>query len=111
MISLLLFKNWCENDTDLESLHAVRLSKHGRASGGIVSFVHPSLKGCVTRIDKAFSFAVIGKMRSDLFCLILDIILFCCYIPPEGSRRYISLDERNGLEIVRKVVIVKRKVS
>lgn len=48
-------------------LDAVRTSKYGRASGGIIVFIKNSVSAGITRVLQDFEFAVSFELSSDFF--------------------------------------------
>lgn len=110
----ILLETWClEKDQHLVTgvldthtcltLNAVKLSKYGRASGGIAVYIKNSLVNYVERICESFPYAIVLKMSTLLTCTGEDIILLCTYLPPEGSPRY--AEETNGVEILKEKII------
>ena len=113
-------ETWCEHDPENEMLNnclenftcysenATRISKHGRASGGICVFIRNKFDKFVSRIDKGFKFAVILELKNlskslganDQFN---NILLVCTYLPPHGSSAY--GDEKNGVFILKEKLI------
>ena len=76
--------------------HAVKLSKYGRASGGIVIYIKKALSQQFHVIDE-FSCGIVLELSESLFGV--SCLLVICYLPPMGSSFYKNR-ETNGMYLL-----------
>ena len=91
-VKRLFFNPFCELNPE------VKLSKYGRASGGVAVYVTNTLKTQVNRINNDFSFGVIFTVCKSKLKQTFDLVLMCIYCQPEGSPVY--KEQENGIEIL-----------
>ena len=70
------------------STPAVKLSHHGRCSGGVVVMVRKSLAGYVSKVECTIDHVVLLKINKSLFGTERDVVLVASYIPPTDSPYY-----------------------
>ena len=68
--------------------HGIKLSRHGRASGGILVFVKKYVSEYFRYIDD-FDCGVILQVHNNIFDV--PVLYVVCYIPPSGSSFYNQL--------------------
>ena len=79
---------------------AVKLTKQGRPSGGVLCLIKNEYANYVKRINVEGNF-IMFLIEKELFKLPKDILLTCAYLPPEGSTYYTSFDlEGNGVNLL-----------
>ena len=90
-VKRLFFSHFCELNP------AVKLSKYGRASGGVAVYVTNTLKTQVNRKNNDFKFGVIFTVCKSILKQTFDLVLMCIYCQPQGSPVY--KEQENGIEI------------
>ena len=84
---------------------AVKLSKQGRHSGGVLCFIKtellPYVKEVIVEYDNFLCF-IIDK---SLFSLAKDVLYLCAYIPPETSPYYSHTGFDNGLALLEEILV------
>jgi hypothetical protein len=71
---------------------AVKLSYHGRRSGGIVLLVKKYISKFVQEIKVSCGNVVVVKLDSELFGCDRDVLFITTYIPPPGSPFYDNVE-------------------
>ena len=79
---------------------AVKLSKQGRASGGIVCLIKNVYASFVRVLDVNYSNVIVVLVDKTLFGSPKDILYVCAYVPPEGSPFYAFFDLDNGVDML-----------
>ena len=84
---------------------AVKLSRHGRCSGGIICLVRKSLLPYIkhNKCDSNNCLAFI--LNKDYFGFEKNVLLLCSYVPPEKSPFYTFYDYENGIDMLESGVI------
>ena len=85
----------CEFDTPIVH-HGLKLSRHGRASGGLLIYV----KKCISKFVKHvgnFDCGIVLEIMEELFGQ--PVIYIACYLPPDRSKFYNSL-QTDGVSIL-----------
>ena len=91
-VKRLFFNHFCELNP------AVKLSKYGRAPGGVAVYVTNTLKTQVNRINNDFKFGVIFTVCKSILKQTFDLVLMCIYCQPEDSPVY--KEQENGIAIL-----------
>eukprot|EP00745_Piridium_sociabile_P037377 TRINITY_DN67893_c0_g2_i6.p1 TRINITY_DN67893_c0_g2~~TRINITY_DN67893_c0_g2_i6.p1 ORF type:complete len:219 (-),score=13.44 TRINITY_DN67893_c0_g2_i6:162-818(-) len=91
------FKAFCKS--------AVKLTRQGRRSGGVICLVKNELSAFVKTIDVNHSNLCSFLIDKSLFGTDKDILYFCCYVPPEGSPFYAHFDVDNGISVLEDCLI------
>lgn len=95
-----LFETFLENifvppaslcDFECFSFPAVKLSHHGRRSGGVVVLVKTAYAKYVSKVNIACDQTVLLKMDGCLFGTERDVLLVASYVPPKDSPFYSPL--------------------
>lgn len=76
---------------------AVKLSKQGRRSGGLLCLIKKEFEQYVKKIDVNYSNILLFRIDKTLFGLQKDILYVCVYVQPEGSPFYTYFDIDNGI--------------
>ena len=79
---------------------AIKLSKHGRMSGGLVCLIRNEYASHVRFIDVHYSNFMVFLIDKSVFRTLKDILYVCVYIPPEGSPFYSTFDISNGIDLL-----------
>ena len=79
---------------------AIKYTKQGRRSGGIVCLIRNEFIRYVRKIDVEFSNFLVFIIDKNLFGVAKDIIYVCAYVPPEGSPFYSYFDVDNGIGLL-----------
>ena len=79
---------------------AVKLSKRGRHSGGIVCLIRNEYAPYVRKLDVEYSNIMVYLINKELFGVMKDILYVCAYVPPEGSPFYPYFDVDNGIGLL-----------
>jgi len=69
------------------------MSKYGRCPGGVIVYIKDKLLKGIQRISEEFKYGIVLKLDKLFFGFSSDVILFCVYIPPEGSACYESNED------------------
>ena len=77
--------------------NAIKLSNHGRHSGGVLVLVRNSLNGQIRVIEHSNDFTVALKADKDVFGLENDLVIIAVYIPPKDSPYYNHSGYSNGI--------------
>lgn len=120
---VLIQETWCDNETDLRQLEgkltgfkcytesATRVSKFGRASGGLAVYFKKEYDNFVKRLDAGFKHGITLEIQTVLNgaqAQLTNLILVCVYLPPENSTSYGI--ETNGVEVLKdKLVDLKSR--
>ena len=80
------------NDFDIFQSPAIKLSKFGRVSGGIVVFLKKWLRDYITRVDCTYDHMVSVIISNKLFNHKEDILCSFIYVPPYLSPYYKNKD-------------------
>ena len=80
---------------------AIKLSKHGRCSGGIYVFV----KSTLSSIQIELSFDIDNVIALELRNLTKKILFISTYIHPQGSSYYNEVQNKNGIHNIEQVII------
>ena len=64
---------------------AVKLSHHGRRSGGVLLLVRKCFSKLTERVDIMYDQMIVVKFAKTLFNTTHDVLLICVYVPPQGS--------------------------
>ena len=83
---------------------ALKLSAHGRCSGGAIVFVKESLKDCWEIIKHDFDNITALKLRNTCVEENGDIIFVSAYIPPYSSPYYITVEYDNGIHVLEQCI-------
>ena len=67
---------------------AVKLSRHGRPSGGVVCLIRKVLLPHIRQVKVDHGNYLLFVISRDLFGLSKDVLYACTYVPPEGSGYY-----------------------
>ena len=103
-----LYETWAKSDDDfndfLPGYHKfakswTKVTDHGHHPGGILVCVKDSLAPGVKRIKETFKYAITLLLDGDFFGLGQDMLLFCVYLPPQGSTSY-EEDQENGVDLL-----------
>ena len=70
------------------SCPAVKLSRHGRSSGGVVVLIRKEFRDFVSRVDVSCDHVVVLKFAKSFFSTDCDVFLVACYVPPVNSPYY-----------------------
>ena len=84
-------------DFDCYVSPARKLSEHGRRSGGVICLIAKAHKEFFSNVPIDIDNVLVMKARKELLGLENDVLMFCTYIPPQGSRYYIEKDVSNGV--------------
>ncbi len=79
---------------------AVKLSKQGRHSGGIVCLIRNEYAPYVRKLDVEYLNIMVFLIDKELFGVMKDILYVCAYVPPEGSPFYPYFDVDNGIGLL-----------
>ncbi|MEW8547342.1 MAG: reverse transcriptase family protein, partial [Candidatus Thiodiazotropha sp.] len=89
---------------------AKKVSKFGRAMGGIIVFIRKQYRQFISEIDVACGFSIFVTCKKSLFGYDKDLLLAFTYLPPHGSPFYdnqvmdeIALLEDSILKVLSKV--------
>ena len=84
---------------------AVKLTKQGRRSGGIVCLIKNELSSFVELLDVKIPNICAFVIGKDLFGIDKDVLYICSYVPPEGSPFYTHFDFDNGICLIEDFLI------
>lgn len=71
---------------------ALKLSHHGRRSGGVLFMYKKHFKSMVEVVNDTHAYIIVIKLSKEMFGFDNDIILICIYNPPSGSPYYSCVD-------------------
>jgi hypothetical protein len=84
---------------------AVKLSREGRPSGGVVCLFKKEIAKYVTKVEVSVGHFLMFIIDKKLLQLSKDILFTCAYIPPERSPYYTYLDvEGNGVSMLENIL-------
>ena len=84
---------------------AVKLSREGRPSGGIVCLIKKEYAKYVTKLNVSKGHFLMFLIDKSLFNLTKDVLFVCSYLPPEGSPYYAYLEtDSNGVNLLENLV-------
>lgn len=85
---------------------AIKFSKVGRHSGGVVCLVKKEFTPFIKQIDVQIGNFLLFKINKQLFGFDKDLLYVCTYVPPEGSRFYSFYDtDQDGIELLENTLI------
>ena len=79
---------------------AVKLSKKGRRSGGLVVLVRKELVVFCQQLECKYDHVLLFSMNKECFGLSKDVLFVCVYIPPIGSPYYALSGIDNGISVL-----------
>jgi hypothetical protein len=85
---------------------AVKFTKQGRHSGGIMCLIRNELIPYVHEIKTSYSNILLFLIDRSLFDLDEDVIFVCSYVPPQGSPYYVHFDIENGISSWKNVLLI-----
>lgn len=83
---------------------AKKLSRFGRAMGGIILFINKTYEKYIRNIEISCEFGIFLKVKKEFLQLDKDLILSCMYLPPQGSPFYDEL-QINGMDLFEDVFV------
>ena len=78
----------CFKGFDTYMSSAVKLSHHGRKSGGLLVLVKKEISDSIEKIEAPYDHIIVLKLRKCLVGGSRDVIVLCTYVPPVGSPYY-----------------------
>ena len=90
-----LFPNY-----DIFCKSAVKLTKQGRQSGGVVCLIRSNLTRFVRELKSDCHNVLFFLLDKSLFGFSKDVVYVCAYIPPECSPYYAHYDIDNGIDLL-----------
>ena len=83
---------------------AVKLSKQGRSSGGLLCLIKTELLPYVKEVTVKHANFLCFVLDKRLFGVDKDVLYLCSYIPPENSPYYLSTDFDTGIDLFEEVL-------
>ena len=84
---------------------AVKLSHHGRCSGGVLLLVRKCFSKLIERVDIMYDQMIVVKFAKTLFNTTHDVLLICVYVPPQGSPYYNTAECNCHIDLIDKCVL------
>ena len=84
---------------------AVKLSKHGRNSGGVMVLVKKCYEDSVHQIRINCDNSVAIRIEKCVLGTTKDVLFIACYIPPEGSPAYDNKPIKDGIHNLEEAVL------
>ena len=84
---------------------AVKLSHHGRRSGGVLLLVRKCFSKLIERVDIMYDQMIVVKFAKTLFNTTHDVLLICVYVPPQGSPYYNTAECNCHIDLIDKCVL------
>ena len=79
---------------------AVKLSHHGRCSGGIICLVRKNCLPYISEIKNDSEMCLSFLLDKDFFGFRKNVLLWCCYLPCENSPYYRVTGYDNGIDMI-----------
>ena len=84
---------------------AKKLSTQGRNSGGVLLLIRQSLSAFVKKLEVDCENTVVVKIDRCVFNLDKDVLLIACYVAPENSPLYDTLELNDGIQILEESIL------
>jgi len=88
------------SEYDVYVARAVKLSQHGRHSGGVLVFVRKTLFDLVRKIEIKYDHMIVLEIDKMLFGTTKSVFLVCLYVHPSDSKYWRQSQYGFGLEIL-----------
>ena len=85
--------------------NAIKLSYHGRQSGGVILLIKRTFSPFVNRISSEVENCIVVEIKKELFGTDKNIMLIASYIPPCDSNFWKITQNGFGLELIEKCVL------
>ena len=83
---------------------AIKLTRQGRRSGGVLCLVKKDLAPFVKELTCDRGNFLCFLLNKKLFGLDRDVLYICAYVPPENSSYYTACDIENGILLLEEIV-------
>ena len=84
---------------------ARKLSSRGRRSGGVICLISKSYNQYFDLIPINIENTLVFKAKKELFGMGRDVMMFCSYVPPQGSPYYLLTEETSGILMLEECMI------